>query len=200
MTREVVFETERLFACDWIMDDASGAFEIYRNPSVMRYMGDQPPVPDLATMQIKLQFLIDRNSRFSEGMGSFPVFEKASRLLVGNAMLKPLPDEKDVLTSDIEIGWHLNESSWGKGYATEFGQKLQQIGFEDLDLPRLHAVVDQKNQPSAKVATRLGMSFAGLTTAYYGGLEILHFVQSKSEYFLIKSQKKATRKSGPPSA
>lgn len=179
--REVVFETDRLWASQWQLSDADQALRIYGNPQVVKHLSGKADA-DLQTVQQRLEFLIRRNRRFPAGMGSYPVFEKASGMLVGNAMIKPLPFDDQSLTEDIEIGWHLCESVWGQGYATEFGTKLLQLGFEELNLDPIHAVVGMQNQASAKVCQRLGMQYLGTTTQYYGGQEVHHYSLAASDF------------------
>jgi len=86
------------------------------------------------------------------------------------------------LSSDIEIGWHLNKRQWGRGYATEYGKKLIELGFETFNLEQVHALVDLKNDKSKKVAIRLGMDHIGQTTDYYEGTPIDHFLLTRENY------------------
>ena len=179
--REIIFRTERLFASRWEPGDAVHALEIYGDPEVTRYIGGKPEA-DIDSMRVRLEALIERNERLGPQMGSFPVFDRATGQLLGSALIKPLPDTSGELTDDIEIGWHLRRSAWRQGYASEFGRKLLSIGFDDLNLPVLHAVVDRQNPASARVAERLGMRFLGLTCRYYTGEQILHFAMDAGRY------------------
>jgi len=56
-----------------------------------------------------------------------------------------------------EIGYVLNPEFSGHGYATEAVHTLLHLAFDDLELHRVVARVDARNQPSARLATRLGM-------------------------------------------
>lgn len=56
-----------------------------------------------------------------------------------------------------EIGYVVNPAFGGHGYATEAAHALLRLGFEDLGLHRIVARIDERNEPSAKVARRLGM-------------------------------------------
>jgi RimJ/RimL family protein N-acetyltransferase len=56
-----------------------------------------------------------------------------------------------------EVGYVLNPALGGHGYATEAAQAMLRLGFEGLGLHRIVARIDEDNEPSAKLARRLGM-------------------------------------------
>ena len=45
----------------------------------------------------------------------------------------------------------------GHGYATEAARAVLGLGFDDLGLHRIVARIDERNEPSARLARRLGM-------------------------------------------
>ncbi|MCW6009032.1 GNAT family N-acetyltransferase [Micromonospora sp. CPCC 205371] len=56
-----------------------------------------------------------------------------------------------------EIGYVVNPAFSGHGYATEAAQAMLRLGFEEFGLHRIVARIDERNEPSARVARRLGM-------------------------------------------
>ncbi len=58
----------------------------------------------------------------------------------------------------IDIGWRLDSSQWGRGYATEGAREALRYGFEVLDLPEIVAMATIGNERSHRVMERLGMS------------------------------------------
>lgn len=184
-----IFETERLIARRWSNDHLEAAFQIYSDPDVARHIGNRP-MRDLDQMRSELNRLTERNKRFEPGgdktlfypLGSFPVFERSTDDLVGSALLKPLPDTAGELTDEIEVGWHLGKRHWGKGYATEFGHKLLEIGFAIGECAEIFAVTDIPNVKSQAVALRLGMTHTGQTTKYYSGEPLEFFVITQQEW------------------
>ena len=189
MSEVPFFQTPRLVARHWSMDIAEQALTIYGDPEVTKFLWGQH-YRSLDEMKEKIEWIMERNTKFAEGLGSFPVFLRESGQMVGTALIKNLPDNEENFTSDIEIGWHLARRHWGKGFATEFGRALLQIGFEHLDLDVLHAVVDLENEASKNVARRLGMRHLGQTTRYYSGDAIEHFVLDKSEWLAAQNEAK----------
>jgi RimJ/RimL family protein N-acetyltransferase len=67
-------------------------------------------------------------------------------------------------TGDVEIGWTLARSAWGRGYATEAAAATLATGLAHLDVPRVVAAVDRDNPSSLRVALKLGMTEFGETT------------------------------------
>jgi ribosomal-protein-alanine N-acetyltransferase len=59
----------------------------------------------------------------------------------------------------VEIGFMLDRTAWGHGYATEAGAAICAEVFERLDLDLLHAVYHPANRPSQRVLEKLGMQF-----------------------------------------
>jgi RimJ/RimL family protein N-acetyltransferase len=56
-----------------------------------------------------------------------------------------------------EVGYVLNPTLSGHGYATEAARALLRLGFEQLGLHRIVARIDEENEPSVRLARRLGM-------------------------------------------
>ena len=57
----------------------------------------------------------------------------------------------------VEIGWRLNEKSWGKGLATEGARACLSLAFEKFHLPEVVAFTIPANLPSRRVMEKLGM-------------------------------------------
>jgi RimJ/RimL family protein N-acetyltransferase len=180
----VVFSTERFLARQWDPEnDAAGAFAMYGDPDVVRYIGNRL-VSDVDDQRERLLALKDRWASFGGRYGSWPVFERSTGELVGTALLKPLPlsgANLTTLSADIEVGWHVAKRHWGRGIATEMGRALLQRGFEVLDLELLHAVVDPSNPASQRVAEKIGMRRVGRTRAYYDQ-EVERFEMRREEW------------------
>jgi RimJ/RimL family protein N-acetyltransferase len=56
-----------------------------------------------------------------------------------------------------EVGYVLNPALGGHGYATEAASAMLRLGFEELGLHRIVARIDEDNEPSVRLARRLGM-------------------------------------------
>ncbi len=61
-----------------------------------------------------------------------------------------------------EIGYIVNPDYWGKGIATEVATLLIDFGFKELNLHRIFATCDPRNNRSAKVLEKVGMAREGI--------------------------------------
>lgn len=57
-----------------------------------------------------------------------------------------------------EIGWRLNISAWGHGYASEGAKRVLKYAFKTLDLNEVVSFTAKINERSWKVMERIGMS------------------------------------------
>lgn len=160
-----VFETERLRARAWTLDDVAAAYEFYRDPEVVRFLGSVPqPVTSLDEQRERVErWIAVTESYAGTGFGLWALETKDDATLVGMSLLKPLPEHEEV-----EVGWHLGRAHWGRGYATEGARGAMEHGFTACGLDVVYAVVVPENAASLAVARRLGMVHRGQTDSYYG--------------------------------
>lgn len=166
----MIFETERLVARPWTMSDLESAFNIYGDPVVGRFIGGH--VADIDAQRERLALYISRTENWSpRGMGGWALELKGCDVIVGSALLKPIPFSADYNPApeeeDIEVGWHLAQEHWGYGYASEAAAGALTHGFDKLGLERIVAVVNPENERSLRVAERLGMRRLPDTNRYY---------------------------------
>jgi len=72
------------------------------------------------------------------------------------------------LLDEIEIGWHLGQFAWGRGFATEAAKAVMDYGLNVLKLDVINAVVYPENEKSIRVMERLEMTPLGITDQYFG--------------------------------
>lgn len=168
----IPLETERLRLRAWQPEaDAAQALEIYSDSLVTRFLSNGKVDTTLDEARSRLQFY----TRFTD-VGGWAIVEKATQEPVGSAFLIRLPDASGQRILDYEVGWHLRQRSWGKGYATEAAQTLMNYGFHVLKLPAIYAIVKPENQASIRVTQRLGMTPLGRTNRYHNA-EVELFVR-----------------------
>lgn len=67
----------------------------------------------------------------------------------------------DLAHRRAEVGFALHRDAWGRGLATDALGALIEFSFQALDLHRLEADVDPKNERSLRVLERLGFQREG---------------------------------------
>ena len=90
------------------------------------------------------------------GYGPFSVIERASGRWIGRVG----PWRPDGWPGP-EIGWALDRSAWGKGYATEAAAACLGYAFDELGWPEAMHVITPGNTASIAVAGRLGAFHRG---------------------------------------
>ena len=147
-------ETERLLLRP--LDPATDVDALYAYQSredVCRYI----PYPPLSRDQVA-ERLADpkRASSTIEEQGQFAhlaVVVRETGQVIGDVLLIYVSAEHRT----GEIGYAFNPDHFGHGYATESCRALLRLAFEDMDLHRVIARIDARNEASAAVLRRLGM-------------------------------------------
>jgi RimJ/RimL family protein N-acetyltransferase len=121
---------------------------MWTDPQVTRFMGG----PREAA-QLEQGFMEDANSPDPPTYDLWPVIEKATGDLIGYCGLL---DKKIEGHEEIELIYVFVPAAWGRGYATEIGQALREHAVKNLGLTRLVALIEPENEPSVRVAERLG--------------------------------------------
>lgn len=167
----MIFETERLIARPWTLDDAEYALRMYGDPEVMRYLGRNGAgavIGSVEEMRERLGKAIEKYGSSSQGYIYAALELKSSGEPIGTALLKPLElSSGEMAMDEIEIGWHLARDYWGQGLGTECGFGVMSYGFS-LGLKELHAIAYPENKASLKIMQKIGMSYVGPTDRYYG--------------------------------
>jgi RimJ/RimL family protein N-acetyltransferase len=141
--------TARLTLRAFAHDDIAAWAPILADPETARHVGG---VRDRTEAWVRLAAY---NGHWTlRGYGQWAVVESASGRLVGRAGLW-FPEG----WPELEVGWTLARSEWGKGYATEAGRACVEWGRAELGLTRIASVIDPENERSIAVARRLGMTF-----------------------------------------
>jgi RimJ/RimL family protein N-acetyltransferase len=144
--------TPRLQLRPAVQDDLEAMWQIRRQDSVGRWMTDESK--DLDDFLVK--------SAEYKRLDSTIVIE-LDGLVLGDLMLK-VEDawaqgevKEQAVGVQAEIGWCIDPSAEGNGYATEAVVELIRIGFEDVGLRRLTALCFADNEPSWRLMERVGM-------------------------------------------
>ena len=145
------YETERLLIRPWSDDDRPHFETLMNDPEVTRYLrGGQP----YTQAEVDEWFARQARQLAEHDVCMGAVIEKSSDRLIGISGVQPLGT-----TGDLEIGWILSRDAWGRGYATEAGAAAMRHVLQTLARPRVVAVIDPPNEPSKRVAARLGMEY-----------------------------------------
>jgi RimJ/RimL family protein N-acetyltransferase len=158
--------TERLLLRPFREDDLGPCHAMWSDPAVGPWVGGTHT--ELQESVHELRHHMEHQTR--HGFAFWAVEERESGLLVGEVGLQHFEGRGP----DVETGWCLVRPAWGRGYAIEAARAWLTVGFEQLRLDRIIAVVLPDNARSRRVCDRLGMHEAGRRQAY--GAEHVEYV------------------------
>jgi RimJ/RimL family protein N-acetyltransferase len=100
------------------------------------------------------------------GVGFWAAIEKATGAFLGWFHLRPGPDYRFVAQAgyregDLDLGYRLTRSAWGRGYATEGSRALVRKAFMELGARRVVATALVANGASTRVMEKVGLRPAG---------------------------------------
>ena len=146
---QIFLETERLVLRRFTEDDVDDLVELDSDPDVMHFINGGRPTPRREIESDVLPMFLDYYERFV-GYGFWAAMEKSSGRFVGWFHFRPATVDRP---DEVELGYRLRKSFWGKGYATEGSRALIDKGFAELGVQRVVAftMVVQR-----RVATRDG--------------------------------------------
>jgi len=163
--------TERLAIRPYEPGDLAQLHKVlYGDPASMALLGG---ARDIAGTKASIE-----RSMLQQEIGGYsfwPVFERETGLLVGEAGLFPLAPGGP----DTALGYAFGRDYWGQGYATEAGRAALDEGFGPLGLDRIVAITREANTRSRKVLGKLGFRLD--SRRHIWGAEQLYFVLDREE-------------------
>lgn len=165
--------SERLRLREVRTDDAPALFAIHSDPQVMRYWS-YPAWTELAQAEQKVADI--QRQRRELDILVWAIADAASDRLIGTSAVFAL----DLAQGRAEIGYSLHPDWQHRGLATEALRMILRYTFDELQLRRVEADADPRNEPSWRLLEKLGFVREGLLrerwnvnneicdTAFYG--------------------------------
>ncbi len=157
-------ETDRLRLRAHRLDDFDAYAAMWREPSVIRFIGGAPLSREAAWVRFLRQSGLWRHL----GFGFLALEDKATGALVGEAGFHDL--HRDLVPSiegTMEAGWALAGAFQGRGLAEEAMRAMLLWGGDHGVGPRLTCIIHPDHAASLRVAAKLGFAEAARST-YHG--------------------------------
>lgn len=156
-------ETERLIFRQWTHEDFTTFSNFYSSEETARFVGG------VKTPEEAWRLMASYIGHYAlNGFSYLAIDEKETNSLVGTIGLwnsEPWPEP--------ELGYWLLPEAQGKGFGVEAGLAVKKYGLEVVKLPSLISCIDPENEPSKKLAMRLGASHDGtIDLLNYGPHEV----------------------------
>lgn len=143
-------ETARLLLRPMREDDLDALLRIFTDRRVMAAFASE------RFDRAQMQGWLDRNLRHQaeHGFGLYAVIDKVNGALIGDCGLEIMDVEGG---REAELGYDFLSTHWGQGLATEAACAVRDHSFAVLGLVRLVSLIRQGNEPSRRVAEKVGM-------------------------------------------
>ena len=152
---QIFLGTDRLVLRRFTEDDVDNLVELDSDPEVMYFITGGRPTPRHEIESDILPKFLDYYTRFA-GYGFWAAIEKSTARFVGWFHFRPA---RAAHPNEVELGYRLRKSAWGKGYATEGSRALIHKGFAELGVQRVVAFTMVVNVASRRVMEKAGLRF-----------------------------------------
>lgn len=158
-TGRTILTTDRLVLRELHADDAPFIIALLNDPSFIKNIGDR----GLRTVADARRYITKGPlaGYDAHGFGLWLVELKEGRTPIGICGLL----KRDVL-DDPDIGFAYLPEFQSKGYGFEAARAVLDYAREVLRLPRVLAIVNRDNLPSARLLEKLGMAYSGIIQPY----------------------------------
>ncbi len=149
----ILFQTERLFLTLLSIQDLSDLYQVLSNETVRHPVAILPKAFDLKEAEA---FIHHATQKMKETQEFCLSVWDATHQYIGYAGLHPTNH-----AHELEIGYWLAESEWGKGYATELTQGLLTFAFQRQSVTSVIATTALDNTASQRVLEKCGFRREG---------------------------------------
>lgn len=151
---EYILETKRLLFREFTPADATLIYELNSDPEVIKYTLD--PIVNIEQAETILkEIIVPQYSLYNHGR--WALHTKNNNEFIGWCGLK---HQKE--TGEIDLGYRLKKSEWGKGYATEAAKATIDYGLKKLGLQCITGRALPGNDASVHVMEKCGMNPIGI--------------------------------------
>lgn len=146
-------ESKRLKLRQWQASDLVAFAKLNSDPKVMEFF----PNPLGREQSDKLAERLKANiSENAYGLWALELVE--SNTFIGFVGLNKVEVGTGIPHAPmVEIGWRLDASHWGKGYASEAAKLALDYAFRELKLDEVYSFTSLLNEPSQRVMQKIGM-------------------------------------------
>jgi ribosomal-protein-alanine N-acetyltransferase len=147
----IVFQTPRLLLRRCTEEDAPLILQLNSDPEVIKYVHEPVLTTEEQARKIIVGIILPQ---YKNNLGRWAIHLKADNEFIGWCGLKYRPE-----ADEIDLGYRLKKTAWGKGYATEAAKHTLDHGLTILNLPLITAHAHIENIASIKVLKKIGMQF-----------------------------------------
>ena len=149
-------ETERLRFRPWAQHDTDLARSLWGDPEVMRWLHVAGAYTEA---QVRERLEREGATLRRYGFQYWPMFLAGTGEFAGCAGLKVCPWFGSPEEPELELGFHLMPTMWGRGLATEAALGVARVAFDRFGAQRVYAGHHPDNVASAAVLKKTGFRY-----------------------------------------
>lgn len=149
-----ILRTGRLVLRPFENDDAADLLRVFAEPDVVRYWSSGAWT-DIA--QAEAMIAEARQAYRDGGLARYAIALADTNRLIGICNLRGFFEQN----RRCELGYALGRAYWGQGFAAEALEALLGHAFYVLDINRIEADIDPRNEASARLLEKLGFRREG---------------------------------------
>ena len=149
---QIIFETPRLILRRFTIADAYLIQQLNSDAEVLKYL-HEPPLKTIDQAKNIITTII--LPQYKKNLGRWAINTKNNDEFIGWCGLKYMSD-----LDEIDLGYRLKRSAWGKGFATEAAMNTLEHAFKKLQLKLITGRAHIENIASLKVLEKIGMQFS----------------------------------------
>lgn len=146
----MIMETQRLILREYTQEDFDGLYAILSDPVTMQHY---PKPYDAAGTQRWLDWSFSNYKTY--GFGLWAIELKETGEFIGDCGITMQPIDGQQLP---EIGYHIHNNHWRKGYGKEAASAVRNWAFENRDFDCLYSYMKYTNVASYSTARSIGMT------------------------------------------
>ncbi len=166
--------TPRTVIRELTTEDIPSLYQLYCQNGIREYMDN---VSDTLEIEIEKHKAYIQNVYRYYGYGLWGVFDKNTDTLIGRCGIELKTIDGEAV---YELGYLLDKEYQGNGYANEFVSEVIRHSFQNLNVPRILALIDKKNTPSIKLVTRIGFKLIGTCQINHRACNKYELINQKS--------------------
>ncbi len=149
--------TARLLLRRPVLADIESFFTIHSDPATNQF-NPAGPLTDRAQAEAVFDVWLRHWKHHGYGQWAIATRHEPERIIGFGGVAQRLYGEVERLN----LGYRFATSAWGKGYATELAQTTLRYALDELEQPRVFAIVRPTHRASIRVLEKIGMQHTGV--------------------------------------
>lgn len=154
LPEHILLQSERLYLRRFRQEDAPLLLALHSDPEVMRFISKGQPTP-LARIENEILPTAIAGYAQSPPRGIWAAHLRSTNEFIGWFHLRP----DKLAPEEMELGYRLARSAWGRGLATEGSRALLERSFTEWNYAKICARTLAINLASRRVMEKIGLRF-----------------------------------------